>query len=321
MSVLKVCCTANAVYVNAPCKINIHLRVKEKRPDGFHELESIFAPLAFGDSLCFELTKKEAAWELLVNQSGEEKSPDTGLSGEKNLVSRAVSLFRRETGFSQGLCCTLEKRIPLAAGLGGGSSDAASTLLALNLLSGANLPIQKLLEMAANLGSDVPFFLHNRAAYVSGRGERVEPLPLPLPLIEDFGVLLVKPPFKSDTSAAFKLLDLHREKNTPSISTTSELGPEELKNAWIGPPQKWPFFNDFLSLLDETKIYQRIIGNLREAGALFSGLSGSGSCCFGIFENREKAGETERAIRASEKAQIFTHTTFFLASRADPVLK
>jgi 4-diphosphocytidyl-2-C-methyl-D-erythritol kinase len=173
--------------------------------------------------------------------------------------------------------------------------------------------------MAAILGSDAPFFLHNGAAWVTGRGERIEPLPLPV--IKRYGVLLVKPPFQSDTPRAFQLLDIQREKNSPSVCKISESGPEELKKAWTKPPQEWPFFNDFLPLLAETKIYQRIIGNLRGAGALFAGLSGSGSCCFGIFETQEKAETAERAIIASIKTQIFTQTTIFLASEANPVLE
>jgi 4-diphosphocytidyl-2-C-methyl-D-erythritol kinase len=311
MKVLKKC------YANAPCKINLHLRVKDKRSDGFHELESIFAALAFGDSLCFELTGKEANWELLVNQSGEEESLATEFTGEKNLISKAVAIFRSKTGFCQGVRCKLEKRIPLGAGLGGGSSDAASTLLALNLLSRAQLPWEKLLEMAAILGSDVPFFLTGGAAWVSGRGEHIEPLPR----LKEFVVLLVKPPFQSATNEAFQLLDIHREKNNPSTPTTSGLGPVELKNAWIGPPQSWPFFNDFLPFLAETEVYQRIIKNLREAGALFSGLSGSGSCCFGIFENREKAGAAKKFMRAAAPPEILTHLTFFLASGANLVVE
>ena len=302
MEALKSC------YVNAPCKINLHLRIKEKRSDGFHELESIFAALDFGDSLRFELTGKEGDWELQLNQSS---WADAEIRGDTNLISKAAALFRQRTGFSRGLYCRLEKRIPLASGLGGASSDAAAALLALNHLADTGLSREELLSMAAVLGSDVPFFIHGGAAWVSGRGECIEPLPP----IGDFGVLLVKPPFQSFTPAAFKLLEAYRGGGGffPGSGTA-----EELKSAWLGPPQKWPFFNDFLALLPEEQDYRKILSSLGETGALFSGLSGSGSCCFGVFSDKKKALAAEKAIKSSE---IFAQATFFLASRANPVLE
>lgn len=322
--------------VKAPGKINLHLRVKEKRADGFHGLESLFAAIAFGDTLFFEQID-EGSWELGINwhpsalETLNDKSRENlDLFAENNLVSRAAALFRAKTNIKSGFRCTLEKHIPLGAGLGGGSSDAASALLALNFMTKAGLSREDLLEMALKLGSDVPFFISGGAAWISGRGEHIESIPAP----GDFGVLLVKPPFPSNTALAYQCLDRHREKAPGPISGISGSpesgfipgkpeypGREDLKNIWALPPGDWPFYNDFLPLLPERESYGRILKNLKDQGALFSGLSGSGSCCFGIFEDKKKAAMAEKALKSSGNNKNFIQLTFFLASGADPVLQ
>ena len=195
--------------IQAPAKVNLYLRIKERRPDGFHNLESIFAALAFGDTLHFELLDEEGALEIRMEGqfSGEDAIPPG-----KNLIFRAISLFRSKTGYSQGLRVRVDKRIPLGGGLGGGSSDAASSLIALNALyktNGGFLDDDSMSEMAALLGSDAPFFLgETGASYVSGRGERLWPLKAP----ENLFLVLVNPGFPSETPEAFRLVDEFREK-------------------------------------------------------------------------------------------------------------
>ena len=138
--------------VEAPCKINLHLRVKERRPDGFHELESVFLALSWGDRLEFELRGEPGRSEI------ELAGPVPGtIPREKNLVYQAAALFRERTGFNRGLRVRLEKRVPLGAGFGGGSSDAAAALRALDTLAGTGLSPEVLGELAGKLGSDVPF--------------------------------------------------------------------------------------------------------------------------------------------------------------------
>jgi 4-diphosphocytidyl-2-C-methyl-D-erythritol kinase len=173
--------------IDAPGKINLHLRVRGKRPDGYHDLESIFLALQFGDTLRFSLGDEPGAVQI----RGLEE-----VAAEENIICRALALFREVTGFDRGLRVELEKRIPLGGGLGGGSSDGAAALRALNELSGAGFSGARLAEMAAELGSDVPFFLTGGAAWVSGRGDRIRPLPPP-PV---FPVVLVNPGFPSETA-------------------------------------------------------------------------------------------------------------------------
>ena len=132
-----------ACVIEAPCKINIHLSIGEKSPDGFHSLESLFASLAFCDTLRFERSGKAGECLLAMNY----EAPMDEIKRENNLVFKAVSLFRERAGFNEGLNIRVDKRIPAGAGLGGGSSDAASALLALNSLAGTALSMEELREM------------------------------------------------------------------------------------------------------------------------------------------------------------------------------
>ena len=312
--------------IEAPCKINLHLNIGEKRPDGFHDLESIFVTLAFGDTISFEVTPQKNEIKLSLECESLEKTILT----EKNLVFKAVSLFRECTGYENGLNIRLFKRIPIGAGLGGGSSDAASTLLALNSIAGTALPMKKLVKMAKVLGSDVTFFLSGGAAFVCGRGElitRVKP-----PGNGKLWVVLVKPPFSSDTASAYRLLDYAKEnlfkESAPQEGVSQKKIPKKaLIEALKKDPQTWPYYNDFLPVFlaakkeanfDKAGTYLKILENLRSTGSCFSGLSGSGSCCFGIYRTRESAENAEKKLFENGN---FVKMTFFLANTADMVLQ
>jgi len=331
--------------VEAPCKINLHLGIGEKRPDGFHTVESLFASLALGDTLRFECMEDEGNCTLSMNW----EAPEEAIPQADNLILRAISLFRERTNFRNALAVTVTKRIPAGAGLGGGSSDAASSLLALNCLAGAALPMDDLLEMAAFLGSDVPFFLSGGAAYVGGRGESIEPVEIP----QGLWVILFKPPFSSDTSSAFRLLDKAREhqigEKMPHVHPKNALSKEELIKALANDCGNWPFYNDFLPVFLDSGffrekeeadsyittnagVYRLILDALRDAGASFTGLSGSGSCCFGVFRTEDEARKAEKqlcrakfqsfpAFQGSRSQGIFIRLTFFLARRSNPVLQ
>jgi 4-diphosphocytidyl-2-C-methyl-D-erythritol kinase len=309
--------------IAAPCKINVHLQVKGRRPDGYHNLESIFLALALGDTLRFELGGDDGACAIQVdwkNLPGMAIPPDTkaSLASEKNIVYQAVSLFRERIGFNRGLRVHLEKRIPLGAGLGGGSSDAASTLKALNVLAGTGLSLQVLGEMAESLGSDVPFFLVGGAALVSGRGERIRPLKAP----EGLSVVLVYPGFSSNTVEAYRLLDEARTKEGWGEGATGTA--EELINALSENPRGWPYRNDFLPVFlsageeKAAEAYGSILGDLARWGADFSGLSGSGSTCFGIFSD---GGMAEQAAKVVAHQRNWVVVTFPLARFSDQVLE
>ncbi|WP_010262266.1 4-(cytidine 5'-diphospho)-2-C-methyl-D-erythritol kinase [Treponema primitia] len=316
-----------ALSIEAPCKINLHLRVKGRRSDGFHELESIFLALAFGDTLHFELGDAGGADEFLV----EDKRPrlDEEIPREDNIVLKALDLFRVRSGFDQSLRIRLEKRIPLGAGLGGGSSDGASTLLALNELAGTPFDRTGLLQAAAELGSDVPFFLQGGAAYVTGRGEHIRPIAGP----PEFEVVLVNPGFPSNTAKAFRLLDAHRAAIFgEKLQGQAEFSEQSLVDALKGPPSRWPYENDFLELFlaedcpdssPAKDAYRAILGGFQNQGADFCGLTGSGSTCFGIFTQggtAEKAVKSFRTDKSVSGSGVFTLLTFPLARLPNRVL-
>jgi 4-diphosphocytidyl-2-C-methyl-D-erythritol kinase len=299
--------------LEAPCKINLHLRVKGLRADGYHGLESVFLALAWGDTLRFDAAKGPGACELIRNcllPPGELSFPV-----EQDLAYRAAVLFRERTGFDRALRIELDKRIPLGAGLGGGSSDAATVLLALDRLAGTGLSRAVLGALAASLGSDVPFFLSPGAALVYGRGEELIPLETP----RNIRVVLVNPGFPSDTAGAFRLLDREgRGREGPDIS------PESLIRALPGHPASWPYKNDFLSLFlekgaaGEAEAYWRVLGSFKTLGAEFVGLSGSGSTCFGIFTRGDAA---DRAVKIMSEEWNFVKITFPLARSGNAVLQ
>jgi 4-diphosphocytidyl-2-C-methyl-D-erythritol kinase len=308
----------NILRIEAPCKINVHLRVKDRRPDGYHDLESIFVALVFGDTLWVERTREEESCTILMDwkalQAAGSVPAEEALPLQKNSVYRAVSLFRDETGFRGGIRVRVEKRIPLGSGLGGGSSDAASMLRALQCLAAPKLPQKYLWEMALALGSDVPFFLQGGAAFVSGRGEQV----LPLKAVKRLWVVLVYPGFPSDTTKAFHLMDQVR----PEPDLAEDVGITELIHALGDHPRSWPYRNDFLQVFLEAgnqewaMVYRRVVQELKGLGADFAGLSGAGSACFGIFsyEGAAKKAEALLSERGAELNQrYFVQVTFPLA--------
>lgn len=284
--------------VFAPAKVNLHLAVKDKRQDGFHNLKSLFLAVNFGDTLHFQLFegKNEAKIEM------EGLNPPIPL--QNNIVFKALSLFRDRTGFEKSVKITIEKRIPLGGGLGGGSSDASATLLALNKLSGSPLDRETLLEMALSLGSDVPFFAsETAAAWVTGRGEFIRPVKTP-PLF----LVLSAPGRPSGTAAAFKLLDNYRamSKETPTEDAVPQIGDEI-------DFDKNTYKNDFLPVFEEKEkaAYNKIISRLKELGAVYANLSGAGSTCFGVFKEMESAQIAAQALRCDwdfvEICQPFIH--------------
>ncbi|MDR2494699.1 MAG: 4-(cytidine 5'-diphospho)-2-C-methyl-D-erythritol kinase [Spirochaetaceae bacterium] len=305
--------------IAAPCKINLHLEVRDLRSDGYHALESLFVTLGFGDDLLF--TPADRAGDCAVSmdwsflqESGRYPRAAPALPLEKNSVYQAVSLFKRRVGFSPsprfssfstGVAVAVKKRIPAGSGLGGGSSDAASALTAMNLLSGQRAGQKEMEEMALELGSDVPFFLlGGGAAWVSGRGERISPVAFP----RDISVLLVCPNFPSDTGAAFRLVDKDRTaRPVPPRRDT-----ESLIRGIACHPRTWNYENDFLGAFlhapdyPHAASYRAALSALAGAGADFAGLSGSGSSCFGVFTDTKAAFEAEEALTRQKWAAWLT---------------
>lgn len=194
--------TAAGLEVWAPAKLNLFLEILNKRNDGFHELETLMVPIDLCDTLYFEETSTGRI-NLSVQESFGRRSQqargDVLPEGTDNLVVRALRLLQERTGCGRGICVRLTKRIPLAAGLAGGSSDAAAALMAANRLWRLDLDRAELSRVAAELGSDIPFFLFPGAAICRGRGEKIEPVTLPAAL----HFVVVRPPNGLATAKVF----------------------------------------------------------------------------------------------------------------------
>jgi 4-diphosphocytidyl-2-C-methyl-D-erythritol kinase len=237
----------------SPCKVNLLLNILGKRADGFHELETVMQPVNFFDELVFAR-----------GGNGIQLS-----CSDKNLPTDSK--------------IHLEKKIPLAAGLGGGSGNAATTLLALNELFGSPLAAEKLFEIAAALGSDIPFFLQNKPARATGRGEKIQPLEN-FPALRGKAFLLIHPGFGISTPWAYQNLarfpkalngEKGRAKKLISLMQTADLktAAAEFYNSLEAPA------------LEKFPILELFQGFLRANGALAALMSGSGSTTFAIAEN------------------------------------
>lgn len=263
----------------SPCKVNLLLNILGKRADGFHELETVMHPVNLCDRLVFE--RGGSAVAVTCNLPG--LPVDT-----TNLVHRAATFFLQAAEIREGVRVHLEKNIPLAAGLGGGSGNAATSLLALNEMFGRPLKGNKLMELAAELGSDVPFFLQNRPAIATGRGEQIAAVE-PFAALKGMSFLLIHPGFGIATAWAYRELAKFPEamhgRPGRALKLVSFLKAGDL------PKAGQAFYNSLeapaLHKYPVLALYQEF---LRENGALAALMSGSGSTTFALTST-QAAGE------------------------------
>ena len=258
----------------SPCKVNLLLNILGRRPDGFHELETVLHPVHVCDELIFE--RGGSRLELLCS--------DKSLPVDaKNLVFRAAENFLSAAGISDGVKIRLEKKIPPAAGLGGGSGNAATTLLAFNELFGRPLAPARLQELAAALGSDVPFFLQGQPALGAGRGEQIQPLGH-FPALHGRAFFLIHPGFGISTPWAYQHLARFPEALNGRRGRAQEL--IALLQAGDLSGAAGQFYNSLEAPASEKfpilKLFQEF---LRGNGAPVARMSGSGSTTFAICEN------------------------------------
>ncbi|HVB28739.1 MAG TPA: 4-(cytidine 5'-diphospho)-2-C-methyl-D-erythritol kinase, partial [Terriglobia bacterium] len=262
-----------AVHVRAFAKINLGLKVLGKRPDGFHEIRTVYQTVGLADQLQVSVSSRQRGIRLECDH--QELS-----SGPENLVCRAAELWRRVRGFKGGIRLRLEKKIPMGAGLGGGSSDAAATLLALEHLTGNRLDGVVRRQLAARLGSDVPLFLLGGRVLGCGRGEEVYPL-ADLP---GRPCLIAFPGFSVSTAEAYAALGLQltRSQETRRISFLGKRPPFPLE-AW-GPAE-----NDFeMFVFARWPELARVKSQLIRAGAETASLTGSGSALYAVYESAQQ---------------------------------
>ena len=269
------------------CKVNLLLNVLGKRADGFHELESVMHPINLFDRLGF----------ARATQGIQLTCSEPGLPADsQNLVHRAAALFLETAKIKDGVSLHLEKKIPVAAGLGGGSSNAAATLLGLNELFGQPLAEEQLQAVAALLGSDVPFFLQNNPAVATGRGEQIQPLAF-FPALAGAAFLLIYPGFGIATAWAYQRL----ARFPPALSgrpgrarkLVALLQSADLKTAGV------EFYNSLEApALEKYPLLALFQQFLRENGAAATLMSGSGSATFAVVQDQRVAEELAEKFKA-----------------------
>lgn len=266
-----------------PAKINLFLEVLNRRPDGYHDILTIMAPIDFGDTL--RLTRARET-RLAIH-------PVDAAPARKNTVLLALAALRRRARFRAHVHLTLEKRVPMGSGLGGGSSDAAATLLGLNKLLDLRLPMNVLAEAAAEVGSDVPFFLNKGSALCAGRGELVVPLP-PRPPMH---FVLLTPDLPISTPAAYEQIDRLKRRALES--------PVSLLQQWqsrTAPGLEPSFHNTFWNVAVKLQPTLRGIAEAMKNLRIRPHLSGSGSALFGLCRTRSEAARCADQLTRSTSA-------------------
>ena len=255
----------------APAKLNLHLEVYPKRSDGYHPIKSIFQTISLVDDLVVSLSGKSLSCVVEC---------DAMQLPVENTLTKTYRLFCQISGVTAGVHVKLTKRIPSGAGLGGGSSDAATFLLILNKMFDYPLGLNQLEEIANLVGSDVLFFLSGGAAIVTGRGDIVEPIKPR----EDFCIVVVYPDVHCSTPESYGLVDEYFALG----KTVNETALQDLEKMYYEPISEWRFLNTFTNpVATKFPVIFDVMKSLENLGADYVQMSGSGSTVFGVFSNFE----------------------------------
>jgi len=289
--------TQAQLTVFSPAKVNVYLRILGRRADGYHDLETVMLPLSFGD----ELTLEAAPAVISLTCDNPTLPVD-----DMNLVVRAAKRFAEATGIKAGVKMSLKKRTPLAAGLGGGSSNAAVVLEGLNQLWEANAPRETLDKLAAGMGSDINFFLAGGAALCRGRGERVEPVPCRL----SAKILLINPGFGISTKWAYenwaKMAAGLTAKAPDASVLLRALAGDDLEGV------SRALFNSLeAASVRKFPVLELLKDTMRAHGAAGALMSGSGATVFGLFADAGKAEKAAGVIREQFGPSMWTFVTGF----------
>ncbi len=280
----------------APAKLNLFLRVVGRRADGYHELDSLFVPIALGDRIALETRPSDQRRVTLHGSFGDLPSDS------RNLAVRAALDFMAEFSVNAEVLIDLRKAIPAGAGLGGGSSDAAAVLLMMAALfrrESGDAP-ERLARVAVNIGADVPFFLNPVPARVNGIGERIAPLGALPPL----AIVVAVPPIEVPTAAVFR--DLKPEDWSGAASDEDVLA---IMTGGISPDL---FVNDLARVaMDRWPEIARVKGLLEEAGARVAAMTGSGAGIFGIFASLDEADRAAAELRRRDPSLTAVATTIY----------
>lgn len=280
------------LVLKSPAKINLFLEVLRKREDGYHQILSLIQAVDLCDELV--LQKKETGVVISCDY------PDCP-TDESNLAFKAASLLLEGEKIEEGVSIHIKKKIPISAGLGGGSSNAAATLKGINRLYQLQLPDKKLHALACRIGSDVPFFLHSGQALIKERGEKIEPINM----YRDYWLVLVCPHFEVSTRWAYQNVKISLTKTGKGVNF------RDLENKSMFFKALRSFRNDLEEVVSKRyPVVQKIKELLKNSGALKSSMSGSGPTVYGVFDRKPQAEEvTKKLLRgdwfAESIGQIF----------------
>jgi 4-diphosphocytidyl-2-C-methyl-D-erythritol kinase len=287
---------SSSLTIHAPAKINLILRVLDRRPDGYHNLWSLMQSLALEDELKIRLVTDSGKIRLTCDAQTLEVD-------QSNLVYQAAAAVLDRTQRPVGLDIELRKRIPMGAGLGGGSSDAAATIFGLNHLLDLGWSREEMVEIGQALGSDVPFFLFSPSAVVTGRGETVRPMTIE----GKRWVLLVKPSFGVETKWAYQELARTRTDVRPLSAAHTALDQRQL-TSWSEVAATGE--NDFEApVFTRYPILREIKQTLHVQGADLALLSGSGATVFGLFHNESAARHAQSQFEHDKQLNVFVVST------------
>ena len=287
------------VIVQAPAKVNLFFEVISRRSDGYHEIETLMCPVTLFDTLRFS-SKSSSSIDFRCELSHGFNSSDGAEAAQlpvdkRNLAVRAVELLRERAGIGAGASLSLTKRIPTAAGLGGGSSDAAAALFAANLAWGLNWPRDRLATLGAELGSDVPFFLASAPALCRGRGEQVERLDA----LGTLHLVIVRPPAGLATEAVYKVCR-PAQMRVPVFPLVHALKQGNVSEAGR------LLFNRLLPAASAmTPWIERLRTHFDRQDCLGHALSGSGSSYFGLCRHASHARRVARRLRSLNVGRVF----------------
>jgi 4-diphosphocytidyl-2-C-methyl-D-erythritol kinase len=265
-------------FDNAFAKVNLGLHVLRRRLDGYHDIETIMLRIGWADGISVE------ASDRVSMESSDPSLPTDG----RNLCIRAARMLADHEKISEGVHIRLDKQIPARAGLGGGSSDAAAVLRLASRLWEVDLARERMMELAAGIGSDVPFFLGPRVAFVHGRGEHVETV-----IADDvpFEIVVVMPPFSIPTGEAYEVVSPN-DRGRPDLRAAFATKDLEIWNQALT--------NDFeLPIARRYPEIEVIKNRLIDSGAGFASLSGSGAAVYGFFKRRSEAEQAARRLSVS----------------------
>jgi len=265
------------MQIKAYAKINLTLDILEKRPDNFHEIHSIMQQIYLHDELTFQ------------------KSPDIIAQSQfkDDIILKTILKLKKLFHIEEGITVTNKKSIPVAAGLAGGSTDAATTLIALNEIWGLNLSTEDLIKIGAELGSDVPFCLAGKSCFVSGKGEVLERINLP-----EMHILLINPGYEIYAKKAY--VELNKSEYERKFSSL------KIKNLSSIKEIASNLHNDFIHI--QKKEVKDLIEDVNSHGALNASITGKGPSVFGIFENQKKAEKAYENLKEKYQSTYLTKT-------------